>query len=91
MSATVLSLALLVLAPAPRDDRAAQPLEHRMNVGRVGVGVAFVLAMAGLTILHRRLGREARDAEHADRVERAYRELEDELAAPPPPPTKKDL
>jgi hypothetical protein len=82
MSALLVSLALLALVPPP-SDRSDPAFQQRMQVGRIGAGVAFVLATGGLTVALRRLGRHARDAEHAARVERAYRELERELDSPP--------
>lgn len=82
MSALLVSLALLALAPTP-PDRSDPAFQQRMQVGRIGAAVAFVLATGGLTFALKRLGRHARDAEHAARVERAYRELERELDSPP--------
>jgi hypothetical protein len=90
MSALLVSLSLLALAPAS-SDRTDPNFQHRLQVGRVGAAVAFVIATGGLALALRRFSRSARDAEHAARVERALRDLEEELASPPSsPPHRKE-
>lgn len=74
----LLLAALLAAAPASEDT-----MTHRMNVGRVGAIVTFVAATAGLGLLLRKLGKDARAAEEHARLENAFREIEADLASRP--------
>ena len=74
----LLLAALLLAAPATDDTT----LNQRMQVGRVGALVSFVLVSAGLGLALRKLGQSARTAEEEARIERAFRELDDELGRP---------
>ncbi len=74
----LLLAALLLAAPAADDTTFSQ----RMQVGRIGALVSFVLLSAGLGLALRKLGQRARSAEEEARLERAFRELDDELARP---------
>ncbi len=80
------ALLMTILLAAQRADDAT--LEHRMNTGRIGAVIAFVVATTGLALLLRKLGKEARDAEEEARIEHAFRELETDLRAPTKKPSR---
>ena len=83
MKALLLS-AILLAAPPASDET----LDHRMQVGRLGAVVAFVVATAGLGLLMRHLGKQARTAEEEARLEHAFREIEEGLANPAEEPSQ---
>ena len=74
----LLLAALLLAAPATDDITFSQ----RLHAGRIGALVSFVLLSAGLGLALRKLGQSARSAEEEARIERAFRELDDELGRP---------
>lgn len=77
IAAITLAAALAAGAP-PVDDGTFQ---DRMVVGRVGAVVAFAAIVGGLGYGLRVLSRRARQAEDAERLDEAFREVERELAA----------
>lgn len=74
--AAALSAASLHSAAPPASDA---ELSQRMWAGRVGAGVAFAGAVGGLAWALRALGRRAQSQEEEERLERAFREIDDEL------------
>ena len=75
-------LSILLLAAPPASD---ETLDHRMQIGRVGAMVTFIVATAGLGLLMKHLGKQARTAEDEARLEQAFREIEDGLGQPDHP------
>lgn len=80
MKALILAAALAAAsvhgAAPPASDA---ELSQRMWTGRIGAGVAFAGAVGGLAWALRALGRRARSQEEEERLERAFREIDDEL------------
>ena len=69
-------------------------LAQRMSAGRAGMVVAFVGAVVALWLGLRALGRRARSEEEEQRLEGAFREIDEELrrdraAGSRPPPARR--
>lgn len=80
MKALLLATALAVASPHSAAPPASDAeLSQRMWAGRIGAGVAFAGAVGGLAWALRALGRRAQSQEEEERLERAFREIDDEL------------
>jgi hypothetical protein len=81
MSASAILVAAVESAPATQDG----VLADRMAAARIGAVIAFAMLLGGLIYWARRLARQTRQIEQEQRLESAFREIDETLAQQAPP------
>ena len=76
MIASLVLVAAMATSSAPTTDAI---LDDRMGAARVGAAIAFVVLVGGLAYGARRLSHHAKTAEESERLESAFREIEETL------------